>query len=282
MHWPRRLFFNACCRLTAGFPHTDHPDAGHRISNHHDRTDPAESAQPTVVPEVDDNKIIAERREKLRALREQGVAYPNDFRPTHHADDLQSQYAARRQGSARSESARSCDRRPDDAQARDGQGELRHRARRFGPDPVLHHAGRRRPGNVRRLQEVGHGRHRRGARRAVPHQQGRAVGALHGTAPAVQVAASAAGQVPRSGRPGNEVSPALCRPDRHAGNAQDVRGAHQGDLVDPPASWPTPISWKSKRRCCIRFRAAPRPSRSSRTTMRSTCRCSCASRRNCI
>jgi lysyl-tRNA synthetase class 2 len=50
------------------------------------------AAQPSVVPEVDDNKIIAERREKLRELREQGVAYPNDFRPTHHAQDLQSQF----------------------------------------------------------------------------------------------------------------------------------------------------------------------------------------------
>src|SRR5258707_958433 len=49
-------------------------------------------AQPNVAPEVDDNKIMAERREKLRELREQGVAYPNDFRPTHHAEDLQSQY----------------------------------------------------------------------------------------------------------------------------------------------------------------------------------------------
>src|ERR1700761_9281235 len=49
-------------------------------------------AQPNVAPEVDDNKIMAERREKLRELREQGVAYPNDFRPTHHAEDLQVQY----------------------------------------------------------------------------------------------------------------------------------------------------------------------------------------------
>ena len=52
-----------------------------------------EPTQPNVAPEVDDNKIMAERREKLRELREQGVAYPNDFRPTHHAEDLQTQYA---------------------------------------------------------------------------------------------------------------------------------------------------------------------------------------------
>jgi lysyl-tRNA synthetase class 2 len=52
-----------------------------------------EPIQPNALPEGDDNKIMAERREKLRELREQGVAYPNDFRPTHHAGDLQKQYA---------------------------------------------------------------------------------------------------------------------------------------------------------------------------------------------
>jgi lysyl-tRNA synthetase class 2 len=42
---------------------------------------------------ADENKIIAERREKLNTLRESGVAYPNDFCPTHHAGDLQTAYA---------------------------------------------------------------------------------------------------------------------------------------------------------------------------------------------
>ncbi|MGN6232032.1 MAG: lysine--tRNA ligase [Trinickia sp.] len=52
-----------------------------------------ESTLPTVDAAVDENKIIAERREKLRSLREAGIAYPNDFSPTHHAGDLQTQYA---------------------------------------------------------------------------------------------------------------------------------------------------------------------------------------------
>ncbi|WP_207001118.1 lysine--tRNA ligase [Trinickia mobilis] len=52
-----------------------------------------EPTQPSAVPEQDDNQIIAERREKLRALRERGVAFPNDFRPTHQAGDLQTAYA---------------------------------------------------------------------------------------------------------------------------------------------------------------------------------------------
>src|SRR6185369_17879710 len=50
----------------------------------HDQTPP---------PPPDDNQLIAERREKLAALRAQAqaegkVVFPNDFKPTHHALDL--------------------------------------------------------------------------------------------------------------------------------------------------------------------------------------------------
>ena len=53
---------------------------------------------PSVFPD-DDNKLTTERREKLRLLREQARAagtavFPNDFKPRHHAADLQAQYAA--------------------------------------------------------------------------------------------------------------------------------------------------------------------------------------------
>ena len=40
----------------------------------------------------DENKLIAERREKLRALRAQGVAFPNDFTPDAFAGDLQAEF----------------------------------------------------------------------------------------------------------------------------------------------------------------------------------------------
>ncbi|BAL97494.1 lysyl-tRNA synthetase LysS [Rubrivivax gelatinosus IL144] len=39
-------------------------------------------------PMTDDNQLIAERREKLQAIRAAGVAFPNDFKPRHHAADL--------------------------------------------------------------------------------------------------------------------------------------------------------------------------------------------------
>ncbi|MBC7992659.1 MAG: lysine--tRNA ligase [Rhizobacter sp.] len=44
--------------------------------------------------EQDDNQLIAERREKLAAIRKQGVAFPNDFKPKHHAAELSRQFGA--------------------------------------------------------------------------------------------------------------------------------------------------------------------------------------------
>ena len=45
--------------------------------------------EPAAALPLDENKLIAERREKLAAIRKQGIAFPNDFKPTHHAADLQ-------------------------------------------------------------------------------------------------------------------------------------------------------------------------------------------------
>ncbi|MBW8824220.1 MAG: lysine--tRNA ligase, partial [Xanthomonadales bacterium] len=42
---------------------------------------------------VDENKLIAERREKLNELRGQGIAFPNDFRIDSFVGDLQDAYA---------------------------------------------------------------------------------------------------------------------------------------------------------------------------------------------
>ena len=40
----------------------------------------------------DDNRLIAERREKLKALRGQGIAFPNDFKVDSFAGDLQAEF----------------------------------------------------------------------------------------------------------------------------------------------------------------------------------------------
>jgi lysyl-tRNA synthetase class 2 len=51
------------------------------------------SEQEHAAPEAhDDNKLIAQRREKLAALREQGIAFPNDFRRDSLAGDLHATY----------------------------------------------------------------------------------------------------------------------------------------------------------------------------------------------
>ncbi|WP_408598316.1 lysine--tRNA ligase [Limnohabitans sp.] len=51
-----------------------------------------DSTTPEAAP-VDENQLIAERRDKLKAIRERqaqglGVAFPNDFKPAHHAATL--------------------------------------------------------------------------------------------------------------------------------------------------------------------------------------------------
>ncbi len=55
-----------------------------------------QNASPDTAPQ-DENQLIAERREKLKTLRQaqaegRGVAFPNDFKPQHHADALHGQY----------------------------------------------------------------------------------------------------------------------------------------------------------------------------------------------
>jgi lysyl-tRNA synthetase class 2 len=49
----------------------------------------SEVNEPAAAPAADENKLIAERREKLNVLRSHGIAFPNDFRPDALAGDLQ-------------------------------------------------------------------------------------------------------------------------------------------------------------------------------------------------
>ena len=68
------------------------------------RTEPSMSDQntvttPTVAP-VDENQLILERREKLKAIRQQqadgkGVAFPNDYKPSHKAEALFAEFDAK-------------------------------------------------------------------------------------------------------------------------------------------------------------------------------------------
>ncbi len=53
---------------------------------------PNDAPAPAAEVAHDENKLIAERRTKLAAIREQGIAFPNDFRRTHDAGNLQAVY----------------------------------------------------------------------------------------------------------------------------------------------------------------------------------------------
>jgi lysyl-tRNA synthetase class 2 len=55
---------------------------------------PAAPESHTSEPVVDTNKLVAERREKLAAIRAQGVAFPNDFKPTDRAAPLHAAHGA--------------------------------------------------------------------------------------------------------------------------------------------------------------------------------------------
>src|SRR5215469_9473576 len=63
------------------------------MSDHLIPSVPTPAAASPSTPAIDDNQLIAERREKLKALRQaqaegKGVAFPNDFKPADRAAAL--------------------------------------------------------------------------------------------------------------------------------------------------------------------------------------------------
>lgn len=57
-------------------------------------------SEPQTTPPADENQLIAERRDKLKSLREahrngEAPAFPNDFKPEHHADALHRAHGAK-------------------------------------------------------------------------------------------------------------------------------------------------------------------------------------------
>ena len=55
-------------------------------------TSTAPTAPSTSPPPIDENALIAERREKLIAVRARGIAFPNDFKPKDRAAQLASKH----------------------------------------------------------------------------------------------------------------------------------------------------------------------------------------------
>ena len=48
-------------------------------------------------PEIEEQSQIAQRRDKLHALREQGQPFPNDFRRTAYAGEIKNHYGESQQ-----------------------------------------------------------------------------------------------------------------------------------------------------------------------------------------
>jgi lysyl-tRNA synthetase class 2 len=176
----------------------------------------------------EDNKLIEERREKLKALRARGVAFPNDFRPKHDMAELAAGYGSL------------------DKPALEAQGVRVSVAGRMMLKRVMGKA------SFATLQD-GTGRLQvyvsNDVTGAETHEQfkhwdlGDIVG-VEGTlfktnkgeltvqASTLRLLVKALRplpeKVPRPRRPGDALPPALRRPDRHAGIAPRVRAALEG------------------------------------------------------
>ncbi len=178
----------------------------------------------------EENRLITERRAKLQRLREAGNAYPNDFRRDALADELLAAYESHSAESLAAHAAHGERRGPPDGQARHGRHELREAPGPLGADSAHAQARSARRDALWRVQEVGRGRHRCGARRAHQDEDRRAVDRRRRAAAAREVAAAAAGEVARHHGCRDEAAAALCRPDHERG---DARGVPPPQRVDP-------------------------------------------------
>ena len=97
-------------------------------------------------------------------------------------------------------------------------------------------------------------------------------------AAAREVAAAAAGEVPRPRGRRDPLPPPRARPDRERGDARAVHPALDGDLRPSGAGWTRAASSRSRRRSSSRSTAARSRARSRRTTTRSTRTSTCGSR----
>jgi len=93
---------------------------------------------------ADENRIIAERRKKLAALRVRGPAFPNDFERLNLAAKLDEAYGEAEPEKLQELKPAAVGGRAYHAQARHGQGELHHDPGSLRPHPGVCGARRRR------------------------------------------------------------------------------------------------------------------------------------------
>ncbi|VFS83897.1 Lysine--tRNA ligase [Raoultella terrigena] len=159
---------------------------------------------------IDLNNELKSRREKLAALREQGIPFPNDFRRDHTSDQLHADFDAKENEELEalnvevSVAGRMMTRRimgkASFVTLQDVGGRIQlYVARDDLPEGVYNE----------QFKKWGPRRYPRGARQAVQNQNRRALYSLHRAASADQSPAPAAGQIPRPAGSGSALSPAL-------------------------------------------------------------------------
>jgi lysyl-tRNA synthetase class 2 len=227
-------------------------------------------------PASEANPLIAERREKLAALRRAGVAFPNDFKPRHHAADLHHRHGQvpneelEPQAIAVTVAGRMMLKRVMGkacfATLQDGSGRIQLYVTQdaVGPEALA----------------------------AFKHWDLGDIVGCEGTlfrtrTGELSIRATEVRLLTKSLRP---------LPDKFHGLADQEQKYRQRyvDLITDDASsraarrsrrsartWSSTASSRSRRRCCTRSPAARTRSPSSPTTTRSTRRCSCASRQSC-
>ncbi len=173
----------------------------------------------------DREKLVAERRAKLKALREKGTAYPNDFGREHFAADLGSQYGALDNAAleAAPVKVRIAGRimlkrvmgKASFATIRDMTGAIQVFVSDSDTGQEAHAAFKHYDiGDIIGVEGE-----------LFRTRTGELTAARAGTAAAREVAAPAAGEMARPDRPGNEVSPALRRSHHERGHAARIPDA---------------------------------------------------------
>jgi len=156
------------------------------------------SEQESSLQQHDENHIMAERREKLKAIREAGVAFPNDFKREHLSGDLHAAYNDKSKEELE----------PLNIQVAVAGRMMLKRVMGKASFATLQDVA----GQIQLYindQGVGADIHAAFKHWDMGDILRRAVGKRIRAAPAVQIAAPAAGQIPRHDRPRTKIPPAL-------------------------------------------------------------------------
>ena len=222
-----------------------------------------------------------DRRTKLERLRAEGIdPFPARLR-RRRADRARPRGARGRARAGRGDRGRLPRGRTPGGPAGPRRRRLPRPGRPLGPHPASRAQGRPRRGVVRPPRLARPRRPDRRRRHGLQVPPGRADAGGDRLDAAGEVAARAAGEVPRARGRGDPLPPARARPDRQRGGPRAVHPARAGGLCRSAAGSTSGASSRSRRRCSSRSTAARSRARSSPTTTRSTATSTCASPPSC-